>query len=29
MANNKDLIKQLRNIINDLDYKPLFETFNF
>lgn len=29
MANNKDLIKQLRNIINDLDYKPLFETFDF
>ena len=29
MPNNEDLIKRLRTIINDLEYKPLYDTFDF
>ena len=29
MSNNEDLIKRLRTIINKLDYKPLYDTFDF
>ncbi|HDZ6316067.1 TPA: hypothetical protein RTW27_002680 [Staphylococcus aureus] len=29
MSDNIDLIKQLRKIINELDYKPLYDTFEF